>query len=101
MVVNQIDPFPEKQPVYVTSELENPNKASILIIVAPFTMEEIFNKKNYISHFQRVIIIYDSLDNMDSVIKTINAYTESTALIDCYKQNSNGTWSKQSYYKYL
>lgn len=91
---SKLDTLPEKQPVYITHELENPNKANVLIIVAPFNIKEIFSKGNYISHFQRVIIIYDSLDNIDLLIKTINESTESTPTIDCYKQNHNGTWSK-------
>lgn len=91
---SKLDSLPEKQPVYITHVLENPNKANVLIIVAPFDIEEIFSKKNYINHFQRVIIIYDSLDNIDLVIKTINESTESTPTIDCYKQSPNGTWSR-------
>ncbi|MDR0296581.1 MAG: DNA polymerase III subunit chi [Rickettsia sp.] len=91
---SKLDPLPEKQPVYITHQLENPNQASILIIIAPFDIQEILSNKHYIAHFQRIIIIYDALDNLSLVIKAINELTIATPTIDCYKQNPMGTWSK-------
>lgn len=120
---SKLDPFPEKQPLYLTCEFENPNKATMLIIIAPFNIEEIFSQKDYISHFQRIIIIYESLDNLDMLIRKISELNTSLysndpvhmqshtnaqqfcesnsqehasiAIIDCYKQTPLGVWSKQ------
>ncbi|WP_375333063.1 MULTISPECIES: DNA polymerase III subunit chi [unclassified Candidatus Tisiphia] len=91
---SKLDPLPEKQPVYITHQLENPNQASILIIIAPFDIEEILNNKQYVAHFQRIIIIYDGLDNLSLIVKAINELTIATPVIDCYKQSPIGTWSK-------
>lgn len=91
---SKLDPLPNLQPVYITHQLENPNHATILIIIAPFDIIEILGNKYYIEHFQRIIIIYDSLDDISLILKTINELTIATPLIDCYKQNSNGSWNK-------
>jgi len=91
---SKLDPLPQKQPVYITHELENPNKSSILIIISPFDIEEIFSYKDYIKHFQRIIIIYDSLDDLNLIVSTINGLAIATPIIDCYQQNPNGVWNK-------
>ncbi len=143
---SKLDPLPEKQPVYLTCELENPNQATILIIIAPFNIEKIFSQKDYINHFQRIIIIYEALDNLNMLIRLLTEFASSREfvgdmelknpsaygsssedsslgsmhklpaeelckksiskisdqgtllpMIDCYKQNSLGVWSKQEY----
>jgi DNA polymerase-3 subunit chi len=95
---SKLDPSPDLQPVYITHELENPNHASILIIIAPFNIMEILSNKHYIKRFQRIIIIYDALDDrlddVSLILKTINELTIATPVIDCYKQNPNGGWNK-------
>lgn len=92
---SKLDPFPEKQPLYLTCELENPNNATVLIIVAPFDLEEIFSKKDYLNQFQRIIIIYDALDNLNMLINKISDLNLTLPIIDCYKQNPLGNWSKE------
>ncbi len=133
---SKLDPLPEKQPVYITHQLENPNQSTILMVIAPFdiysndlknwnvkqgaskqsvqntrehvnasqfcdtnsskhlSIQGILTNKHYIAHFQRIIIIYDVLDNLSLIIKTINELNIATPVIDCYKQNPIGTWSK-------
>ncbi len=91
---SKLDPLPDKQPVYITHQLENPNQASILIIIAPFNIKDILSNQYYIEHFQRIIIIYDGLDDSSVIIKSINELAITTPLIDCYKQNPNGSWNK-------
>ncbi len=91
---SKLDPLPEKQPVYITHEMENPNHASILIIVAPFDIEEILKTKHFIEHFNRIIIIYDSLDDLNQLRSAIDELTVATPTIDCYKQTATGAWEK-------
>lgn len=91
---SKLDPLPERQPVYITHELENPNHANILIIIAPFDIEAILKTKHFIEHFQRIIIIYDSLGDLNELTHNIDQLTVATPIIDCYKQSGTGTWSK-------
>lgn len=91
---SKLDPLPEKQPIYITHELENLNHASILIIIAPFDIENILKTKHFVEHFQRIIILYDSLGDLNELTHSIDQLTVATPIIDCYKQSLNGTWSK-------
>ncbi|WP_375327219.1 DNA polymerase III subunit chi [Candidatus Tisiphia endosymbiont of Nemotelus uliginosus] len=91
---SKLDPLPEKQPIYLTSELENPNNANILIILAPFNIEEILSNSAYIAHFQRIIIIYELIVNVDKIMKAIS-HLSTTSTVECYKQHPMGAWTKQ------
>ncbi|WP_341763995.1 DNA polymerase III subunit chi [Candidatus Tisiphia endosymbiont of Beris chalybata] len=92
---SKLDPLPEKQPIYLTSELENPNQANVLIILAPFNIEEILSNAPYIGHFQRIIIIYEEGVNLDKMINTISNLAAPSPAVKCYKQHPMGTWSNQ------
>ncbi|WP_341789632.1 DNA polymerase III subunit chi [Rickettsia endosymbiont of Polydrusus tereticollis] len=91
---SKLDPMPEKQPIYITDELQNPNDAGVLLIISPKDIEKILQDKEYISRFQRIIIIYDLPIDLQSLVLSINKLTVAEKLIDCYKQNPNGSWEK-------
>ncbi|MFY9589263.1 DNA polymerase III subunit chi [Rickettsia endosymbiont of Halotydeus destructor] len=91
---SKLDPLPEKQPVYITDELQNPNDASVLLIISPAHLEKILQNKEYINHFQRIIIIYDAPIELKELVLKVEKLTVAEKLVDCYKQNPNSSWVK-------
>jgi DNA polymerase-3 subunit chi len=91
---SKLDPSPEKQPIYITDELQNPNDASVLLIISPIQIEKILENKEYINHFQRIIIIYDSPTELKELAAKVEKLNIAEKSIDCYKQNLNGSWAK-------
>ncbi|CAG2173489.1 unnamed protein product [Oppiella nova] len=73
---SKLDPLPEKQPIYITHIMENPNNANILIITAPFNIEMILNESHLIIQAIKTIGLNDNYK------------------IDYYKQSPNYSWSK-------
>lgn len=91
---SKIDPQPEKQPIYITDELQNPNEANVLIIISPPNIEKILQAKEYISAFKRIIIITDLSEDFKKLTSKIDKFTEQENAIDCFTQDSRGTWNK-------
>lgn len=91
---SKLDPMPEKQPIYITDELQNPNDAGVLLIISPKDIEKILQDKEYISHFQRIIIIYDLPTPLKELAAKVDKLSIAKKSIDCYKQNLNGSWAK-------
>ena len=44
---SKLDPQPEKQPIYITDELQNPNSASVLVIISPTDIGKFTSKRIY------------------------------------------------------
>lgn len=91
---SKIDPQPEKQPIYITDELQNPNNANVLIIISPTNIEKILQTKEYINFFKRIIIITDSPEDLKSLTSKINQITGQKNSIDCFTQSPRGSWNK-------
>jgi len=91
---SKTDPQPEKHPVYITDELQNPNNANVLIIISPLNIEKILEAKEYIGIFKRVIIITDLSEDFKKLTSKINQITGQESTIDCFTQNPNGSWNK-------
>ncbi|GAA5251901.1 hypothetical protein KNCP2_01890 [Candidatus Rickettsia kedanie] len=91
---SKLDPQPERQPVYITDELQNPNNASVLIIISPTAIEKILQIKDYVEVFKRIIIITDLPEDLKELTVKINKFTEQENKIDCFTQNLRGTWNK-------
>jgi len=83
---SQLDPYPEKQPIYITDRLENPNNASVLMIIAPTEMQVILADTQYIENFQRIITVYEVLENLPTI---------TNSSVDYYMQNPTGGWAKR------
>lgn len=81
---SKLDPLPEKQPIYITTELENPNNSKVLMLLNP---EDIIN----FTQFERIIIVYDTPQ-----VEVISKYKTACYEIESYKQNLNGTWKKET-----
>lgn len=91
---SKVDPQPEKQPIYITDTLQNPNNANVLIIISPPNIEKILQDKEYISIFKRIIIITDLPEDLKILTSKINQITKQNNPIDCFTQDQRGTWSK-------
>lgn len=106
---SKLDQLPAKQPVYITTEIENPNNATVVILVNP----AINNITNLIFHhqaspsidqpkissaynveFQRIIIIYDASDKdaYNEINQIINELQGKKAFVEYYAQDSKGAW---------
>jgi DNA polymerase III subunit chi len=79
------DPLPEKQPIYISDLIENPNGATVLMLVNPVSID-------LKQDFQRVIIIHDEKQSSISDIRT--QLTKSGATCASYKQNLSGSWGE-------
>ncbi|WP_347939167.1 DNA polymerase III subunit chi [Rickettsia oklahomensis] len=91
---SKLDPQPEKQPIYITDELQNPNNASVLIIISPIDIGKILQVKDYVEVFKRIIIITDLPEDLKELTAKVNKFTEQENKIDCFKQDMQGLWSK-------
>ncbi|WP_341791665.1 DNA polymerase III subunit chi [Rickettsia endosymbiont of Gonocerus acuteangulatus] len=91
---SKVDPQPEKQPIYITDTLQNPNNASVLIIISPNNIEKILQAKEYISDFKRIIIITDLTEDLKKLSLKISQITEQENNIDCFTQDQRGSWNK-------
>lgn len=101
------DDFPELQPIYITPELENPNQASILVMIkqTPTIILNLLLPKqdNPISsveslNFERAIIVYNGSEssNFNKLINEIRTLKNSNFSIDYFKQEINGGWVKEN-----
>ncbi|MCC8419111.1 MAG: DNA polymerase III subunit chi [Rickettsia endosymbiont of Glossina mortisans submortisans] len=90
---SKTDSQPEKQPIYITDELQNPNNASVLIIISPIDIGKILQEKEYIEAFKRIVIITDLPENLKELTVKINKFTKQENKIDCFTQNSRGAWN--------
>ncbi|HJD66312.1 MAG TPA: DNA polymerase III subunit chi [Rickettsia endosymbiont of Bembidion nr. Transversale] len=91
---SKVDPQPEKQPIYITDTLQNPNNASVLIIISPNNIEKILQAKEYVSDFKRIIIITDLPEDLKKLNLKISQITEQENTIDCFTQDQRGSWNK-------
>lgn len=91
---SKVDPQPEKQPIYITDTLQNPNNASVLIIISPNNIEKILQAKEYVSDFKRIIIITDLPEDLKKLNLKISQITQQENTIDCFTQDQRGSWNK-------
>lgn len=91
---SKVDPQPEKQPIYITDTLQNPNNASVLIIISPTNIEKILQAKEYVSDFKRIIIITDLPEDLKKLNLKISQITKQKNTIDCFTQDQRGSWNK-------
>ena len=84
------DNSPEKQPIYLTTENENPNKAEFLFISA-------FASKDQIDEFERIFILFEDKDS--EAISWARAFWKDIKETDhtqtYWLQNEDGKWEKK------
>ena len=84
---NEQEDYKEKQPLYLTTKEENPNKAEILIVVDGSTPA-------YASQFERLLDVFDG--NHDTIVKAARqrwkSYKEAEHELAYYQQDASGKW---------
>lgn len=83
---SDVDPMPEKQPIYLSTKDECPINANLLMLIGKYRVD--------IGSYERVIIIIDGSSKLD--LKNAQEMRESLKNlghdIEYYKQSSNGSW---------
>lgn len=89
------DPLPEKQPIFITNSVINPNKSTYLIIVNP-TSESLINiisEKKIFKDLTKIFIIFeDNTINFQTISYILSKSHYETITIDFFEQNINGSW---------
>lgn len=85
------DGHSDQQPIYITAEEENPNKASLLLTACGLQLESV-------SMYARVLDIFDG-GNEQQVMQARGRweyYSANNHSMSYIKQNASGGWEKQS-----
>lgn len=84
---SRLDPHPEKQPIYITDTLQNPNKAEVIIVY-----NRHFNLKEC-QGFKRVVFLYENTSSLlKEQIGKIKDEIEPHHTFEQYVQNPRGQW---------
>ncbi|RTK92808.1 MAG: hypothetical protein EKK61_02610 [Rickettsiales bacterium] len=92
------DPLPEKQPIFITNTIINPNNSKILVVINP-SMELLINiisKEKIFADITKILIIID--DNISINFKDINnifikSHFEAIS-IDFFERDLNNSWQE-------
>lgn len=79
--------FSELQSVYLTSEIENPNKATVLV------MTDDFDYKSWNQNFERVICIFEDDDSAEIAQSMFSDLKNQGKNVKYWKQSQKG-WEK-------
>lgn len=79
--------YHEQHPIWLTTSLENTNKANILIILS----EALIQKTN---EFEKLLDIFNGNDNkkVDEAQKRYNGYKKLDFFVNYWQQDSTGSW---------
>jgi DNA polymerase-3 subunit chi len=86
------DPYPEHQPIYVTTSYENPNEAQVLVVTDGFVVQEQ-------GHFNRCLDLFNGLDE-EAVSQTRERWKDYKNLgykVVYWRQDDAGSWKKMSF----
>ncbi|MDP4709378.1 MAG: DNA polymerase III subunit chi [Rickettsiaceae bacterium] len=95
-----LDPLPEKQPVFITHNLNEYNQAEIIIFVNPSqkTILESFSKNSIIKSkvVQKILFIYDDIQKLhfDAINKLLEKSYINKFAISAFSQANSGAWEK-------
>jgi DNA polymerase-3 subunit chi len=86
---SDLDPSPEKQPIYISTKNECPIKANMLMLIGKYRLD--------VGEYERVIIMVDG--NSESDFKKAQEMREALKNlghnIEYYRQNSAGGWGAE------
>jgi DNA polymerase-3 subunit chi len=84
---SDIDDYPELQPIYLTSKIDNINKANLLFIVDGVIPGNFYQ-------FERILDIfeYNNDSSLKSARKRYNHYQREGGKVSCWSQNTSGKW---------
>jgi DNA polymerase-3 subunit chi len=80
--------FPEKQPIYFTSTIENPNKSTVLMLVDTF---EYANPHD----FEKIILIFEDKQMEENAIALYDHLKKNQENVNYWKRSPGG-WEKQT-----
>lgn len=82
--------FPEDQPIWLTTRLENPNDASVIVITNGMTLDNL-------DGFERIIDIFSGRDEdqVSEARKRWKNYSSKGIPLTYWKQTQEGSWEKQ------
>ena len=81
--------FSELQSVYLTSEIENPNQATVLM------MTDDFDYKNWSENFERIIFVFEDDGSAEAAQSMFEDLKNQRKNVKYWKQSRNG-WEKLS-----
>jgi DNA polymerase-3 subunit chi len=79
--------FSEQQPIYFTSQFENPNDAKILMLVDTFEYADHGN-------FEKIILIFEDKQQEENALALYNDLKKNEENVNYWKQSPRG-WEKQ------
>ena len=79
--------FSELQSVYLTSEIENPNKATVLVMI------DDFDYKSWNQNFERVICIFEDDNSAEIALSMFSDLKNQGENVKYWKQSQKG-WEK-------
>jgi DNA polymerase-3 subunit chi len=96
-----LDPLPEKQPIYITDKIENPNSAQavIFINIDDSTLLDFLSQQMIqISSLIRIVFLLDNFTKLDDQqIKNLIATSSITEYTyEAFLHQENGDWHKTS-----
>jgi DNA polymerase IIIc chi subunit len=94
------DLFSDQQPIYFSTQIENPNKSEVIIFAIPdrdMILSAFSNENNFnISLFQKILFLFDETSSLSypQLCDIMNTSKLKDLDIDCFNQEENGAWKK-------
>ena len=84
------DGFPEQQPIWLTTEEENPNNSEIIVLTNNI-------QTDYIEKFSRCLDVFDGNDinAVEQAKQRISSYKNKQYAVTYWLQGAKGNWEKQ------
>jgi len=89
------DGYPSRQPVYLTTEDENPNRAQVLFLVGGAAPADWSNPS--LGEFQRIVLLFDGRDPeaLDAARAAWRNAKEASHDVTYWKESPSGKWEKE------
>ncbi len=90
------DGFAERQPIYLTTEDENPNKAEVAFFVGGALPNDWSSA--HVKNLARIVVLFDGREKvaLDSARAALKAAKENQFDATYWKESASGKWEKQS-----
>jgi DNA polymerase-3 subunit chi len=87
--------YPSRQPIYLTTEDENPNKAQVLFLVGGAVPHDWKNPA--LAEFHRIVLLFDGRDSeaRDAARAAWRDAKEARHDVTYWKESASGKWEKQ------
>jgi len=87
--------YPSRQPIYLTTEEENPNRAQVLFLVGGAIPADW--KDSALAEFHRIVLLFDGRDSeaLDAARTAWRDAKEASHEVTYWKESPSGKWEKQ------